>query len=280
MKLVRFSKDGKVGVGAVIDDGVIDIALHDPSLSSLESLLTPQGQRKAAAVVASHGATFALNAVRLLRPVVRSSRIFCVGVNYKSHLDETGRDMPPRPSVFIRLHESLVDPGQSIRRPKVSSKFDYEGELAAVIGTAGRNLTEEVAIDHVAGYTCFNDGSIRDYQKISVTAGKNFQDSGSCGPWVVTSDELPDPTTMTLVTRLNGVEVQRSGTNLLIYSVPLIIAFISEMTELLPGDIIATGTPAGVGHRRDPQLWMKPGDRVDVDISGVGLLSNTVEDQQ
>jgi 2-keto-4-pentenoate hydratase/2-oxohepta-3-ene-1,7-dioic acid hydratase in catechol pathway len=165
-------------------------------------------------------------------------------------------------------------------RPTVSECFDFEGELAIVISRAGRHIKKERALDHVAGYTCFVDGSVRDYQKISVTSGKNFPGTGPLGPWVVTTDEIPDPSRLTLTTRLNGQEVQHSGTDVLIHSVPEIVAFCSDFTALAPGDVIATGTPEGVGHRRTPPLWMKAGDVLEVEISGIGVLRTRSVDER
>lgn len=281
MKLVRFEFQGQEKIGVYAADGVIDIAAHAPGLVNWADALAPEG-RAALAKLAAPGsgvrATHALDQVRLLCPVVPRNRIFCIGINYRSHADETGRELPVRPSAFTRTHESIVPHGETVLRPTVSHQFDYEGELAVIIGTRGRNITEAAALDHIAGYSCFMDGSVRDYQKFSVTAGKNFDNSGSFGPWVVTSDEIPDPTRLTLRTRLNGNTVQESGTDRLIYSVPLIVSFLSEVTELTPGDVIATGTPAGVGHRRNPQLWMKKGDLIEVEIYGIGVLANTVGD--
>jgi 2-keto-4-pentenoate hydratase/2-oxohepta-3-ene-1,7-dioic acid hydratase in catechol pathway len=164
-------------------------------------------------------------------------------------------------------------------RPSVSDNFDFEGELAIVIGRGGRHIMPQRALDHVAGYTCFVDGSVRDFQKISVTSGKNFPATGPLGPWIVTTDEIPDPSRLTLVTRLNGAEMQRSGTDMLIHSVADIIAFCSAFTPLNPGDVIATGTPEGVGHRRTPPLWMKAGDVLEVEISGIGVLRTRVVDE-
>src|SRR5215471_4529449 len=165
-------------------------------------------------------------------------------------------------------------------RPAVSQSFDFEGELAVVIARGGRHIAVERALDHVAGYTCFVDGSVRDYQKFSVTSGKNFPATGPLGPWIVTTDEIADPGRLMLTTRLNGQEVQKSATDLLIYSVPQIIAFCSQFTPLVPGDVIATGTPEGVGHRRNPPLWMKPGDVLEVEISDIGTLRNRVVDEK
>jgi 2-keto-4-pentenoate hydratase/2-oxohepta-3-ene-1,7-dioic acid hydratase in catechol pathway len=178
--------------------------------------------------------------------------------------------------VFLRLADTLLGHGQALVRPRISDKFDFEGELAVVIGRPGRHVSEADALGHVAGYTCFVDGSVRDYQKFSVTSGKNFPATGPLGPVMVTADEIGDPARLTLVTRLNGREMQRSGTDLLIYSIAQIIKFVSDFTSLAPGDIIATGTPAGVGHRRTKPVWMKPGDILEVEISGIGTLRNPV----
>jgi 2-keto-4-pentenoate hydratase/2-oxohepta-3-ene-1,7-dioic acid hydratase in catechol pathway len=188
------------------------------------------------------------------------------------------RELPKQPSMFIRLADTLVGHGGELIRPKVSDNFDFEGELALIIGKGGRHIAAERALEHVAGYTCFVDGSVRDYQKFSVTSGKNFPGTGPLGPWLVTTDEIPDPGRLTLMTRLNGKEVQRSPTELLIYSIPQIIAFCSDFTALSPGDVISTGTPEGVGHSRKPPLWMKPGDTLEVEITGIGVLRAHVVD--
>jgi 2-keto-4-pentenoate hydratase/2-oxohepta-3-ene-1,7-dioic acid hydratase in catechol pathway len=278
MKLVKFRAGDNISTGVVIDGGVVDIGRHVPHLSKMNAMVASPDE--VAALSNGAGADYALDQITLLPPLESENRMFCIGVNYKSHAEETGRDISPRPSAFIRVHESIVPPGASIIRPAVSTQLDYEGELAVIIGRAAHRVSERDALSYVGGYTCFNDGSVRDYQKFSVTAGKNFDRSGSCGPWIVTANEIPDPTRLTLTTRLNGQEMQRSGTDLLIYSVPLIISYLSEITTLMPGDVIATGTPAGVGHRRDPQVWMKKGDVVEIEISDIGILRNTVEDER
>ena len=182
--------------------------------------------------------------------------------------------------MFIRRPNTLLGHEGEMIRPSVSQNFDFEGELTVVIGRGGRHIPVARALDHVAGYTCFVDGSVRDYQKFSVTSGKNFPGTGPLGPWLVTTDEIPDPTKLTLMTRLNGQEMQRSGTDLLIYSIPQIISFCSDFTPLSPGDVIATGTPEGVGHRRNPQVWMKPGDVLEVEITGIGVLRNRMVDEK
>ena len=182
------------------------------------------------------------------------------------------------PSVFVRFASSVVGHAQPIRLSRLSSDYDYEGELALVIGKAGRHISRERALDHVAGYACFNEACYRDFQfKHSLTVGKNFAASGSFGPWMTTADEIPDPATLELTTRLNGVQVQHASVSELIFDIPYLIAYLSGMTPLEPGDVIVTGTPEGVGFVRTPPLWMKAGDDVEVEISRIGVLRNRVE---
>jgi 2-keto-4-pentenoate hydratase/2-oxohepta-3-ene-1,7-dioic acid hydratase in catechol pathway len=277
MKLASYVADGEASFGVVVGDGVIDIApLTDGKISSLRQALAGNALDDIRRLTAGRGADRALSTLQFLPVVPDPRRIVCVGINYRSHAEETGRDISPAPSVFLRLADTLLGHGQALVRPRVSDKFDFEGELAVVIGRPGRHVAEADALGHVAGYTCFVDGSVRDYQKFSVTSGKNFPATGPLGPVMVTADELGDPTRLTLVTRLNGQEMQRSGTDLLIHSIPQVIKFVSDFTGLTPGDIIATGTPAGVGHRRAPPVWMKPGDVLEVEISGIGTLRNPV----
>lgn len=213
-------------------------------------------------------------------PLLPDASVYCIGLNYKSHVEEVARELPPQPSVFVRVHGSLVGHGRPMVRPTVSDHFDYEGELAVVIGRPAKHVSEDHAWSHVAGFTCFNDGSVRDFQKHSVTAGKNFEASGACGPFIVTLDEVANREKLALTTRLNGTVVQQSDTSMLIYSIPRILSYLSSIVQLRTGDVIATGTPAGVGARRTPPLWMKAGDRIEVEIDGVGLLSNEIVDEK
>jgi 2-keto-4-pentenoate hydratase/2-oxohepta-3-ene-1,7-dioic acid hydratase in catechol pathway len=219
--------------------------------------------------------------VTLLPPIPNPDKILCIGLNYMAHIKETGRDKPKFPAIFIRHPSSLVGHGTPLVRPKASKDFDYEGELAIVIGKAGRHISTEDAWDHIAGYTCFNDGSIRDFQAHTSQfwPGKSFESSGSMGPALVTSDEVQDVTQSTLATRVNGNVEQNAGIDDLAFSIPEIIAYASTVIKLLPGDVIATGTPGGVGKFRKPQLYLEPGMRVDVEITGVGTLSNGIVDE-
>jgi 2-keto-4-pentenoate hydratase/2-oxohepta-3-ene-1,7-dioic acid hydratase in catechol pathway len=229
------------------------------------------------AKLVSGDADYGLGDVALAIPIVAPQKIICIGRNYRDHVLEGAGEIPKQPSVFVRTLDSFVPPEQALVCPRISGDFDYEGELALVIGKAGRHIPAASALEHIAGYTCLNDGSIRDFQfKHSLTVGKNFHGSGSIGPWMTTSDEIPDPTSLTLRTRLNGQEVQHSTTDHLIFDIPFLIQYLSAAMELLPGDIIATGTPEGVGFARKPPLWMKAGDVVEVEISGIGILRNRV----
>jgi 2-keto-4-pentenoate hydratase/2-oxohepta-3-ene-1,7-dioic acid hydratase in catechol pathway len=281
MKLASYMADGKACFGAVTEEGVITLneALGG-RYRNLRDALAGDAIAEMQQIVSVAKPDHRLTNVKWLPVIPNPEKILCAGINYRSHAAETGRELPKQPSMFLRLASTLTGHEGELIRPSVSHSFDFEGELALVVGGGGRHIPVERALEHVAGYTCFVDGSVRDYQKFSVTAGKNFPGTGSLGPWIVTTDELPDPKRLTLTTRLNGKEVQKSGTDLLIYSVPQIIAFCSDFTPLTPGDVIATGTPEGVGHRRNPPLWMQPGDVLEVEISGIGTLRNRVADER
>jgi 2-keto-4-pentenoate hydratase/2-oxohepta-3-ene-1,7-dioic acid hydratase in catechol pathway len=217
--------------------------------------------------------------VEFLPPVEKPDKIICVGINFPDHATEADAgEIPPYPSLFARFASSQVGHGLPLRAPHNSEKFDYEGELAVVIGQPGRDVKERDAGRLVGGYTCFAENSVRDFQAHSrqVTPGKNFQSSGAIGPWVTTPDEIEDPAAMEVITRLNGEEMQRAPVSTMIYSVPRVLSYISSFTTLLPGDIIAMGTPAGVGMKRTPPVWLKPGDVLEVEVTGVGVLRNPV----
>src|SRR5206468_790738 len=266
--------------GVVTGDGVVTLNQRLSGYPNLRAALAGNALADIRKAVDGAKPDHKLADITWLPPIPSPEKILCAGINYRSHAAETGRELPKQPSMFIRLTNTLVGHEGELIRPSVSDNFDFEGELALVIGRGGRHIPVERALEHVAGYTCFVDGSVRDYQKFSVTSGKNFPGTGPLGPWIVTADEIPDPTRLTLATRLNRQEVQTSGTDPLIHSVPQIIAFCSDFTPLAPGDVIATGTPEGVGHRRNPQLWMKPGDVLEVEISGVGTLRSRVVDEK
>lgn len=275
MQIVSFCAAGRVGWGVQSPVGIIDLSRRFPIWPDVRSALAG-GFLDQRPDIDGHPVT---SPVTLLPPVPNPERILCVGLNYRRHVLEMGRDLPAFPTIFTRHPGSIVGHGQPIIRPRASIEHDYEGELAVVIGRGGRHIAAAHALDHVAGYACFNDGSIRDWQRHTTqfTAGKNFMASGAFGPALVTCEEAPAIETMHLRTRLNGTEVQHGHLSDLIFDVPALIAYVSTFAALEPGDVIVTGTPDGVGAARTPPLWMRPGDRVEVEISGLGVLSNPVE---
>jgi 2-keto-4-pentenoate hydratase/2-oxohepta-3-ene-1,7-dioic acid hydratase in catechol pathway len=280
MRIASYMTAEGPSFGLVVGDGIVDLRRRlGGRYASLRAVLEA-GALEELRAHAGAAPDFALADLAWLPALPDPQKILCVGLNYRSHVGEGGpREVPEYPRLFSRFADTLVAHGQAMVRPRVSRQFDYEGELAVVIGKPGRHIPAARAMEHVAGYTCFNDGSLRDYQKHMITAGKNFWRSGPLGPWVVTADEIPDPTVLTLETRLNGQRVQHAGTGELIYSIPTLIEYASRITPLSPGDILATGTPEGVALHRKPPLWLKAGDVVEVEISGIGVLRNPVVDE-
>lgn len=226
-------------------------------------------------------ATHARADVRLLPLIPNPTKILCVGLNYATHVAETGRDQKEFPAIFTRWADSLIADGEPLVRPPESTRFDYEGELAVVIGKGGRRIPREKALEHVAGYSVFNDGSVRDWQRhnIQFTPGKNFPGTGAFGPALVTPDELPDLGDQRVQTRINGQLVQDQPVSDMIWDVAFVIAYCSTFTTLEPGDVIASGTPGGVGDKRNPPLYMKAGDIAEISIGKVGTLTNPVIDE-
>lgn len=280
MKLVSYLHEGRSGWGVVQGTEIVSgTQVLDGRFPTLRAVIEAGALDDVRQAARTRTATLALDDVTLSPVIPDPDKILCAGLNYRSHIEETGRTPPKYPRFFARLNNSILGHGAPMVRPQASTHFDFEGELAIIIGRRGRHISEEDALDHIAGYTCFMDGSVRDYQEHTTTSGKNFHATGPLGPWMVTADEIPDPTTLTLTTRLNGEIVQQSGTDRLIYSIPTMINYLSTITWLEPGDVIATGTPDGVGSRRQPPLWMKAGDVIEVEISKIGLLRNPIIDE-
>tara|TARA_Y100000588_G_scaffold106022_1_gene115962 strand:- start:49 stop:903 length:855 start_codon:yes stop_codon:yes gene_type:complete len=279
MKLVTFTRSGKQSYGFVDNEKITDIgqtlASTHPDLKSLIG----DDYAKLISSSADTAPRVALSEVQLLPPITNPEKIICVGLNYESHRKETGRPEVEFPTLFTRFANSQIGDGEAMWQPAESTSFDYEGELAVIIGSGGWKIPEDKALEHVAGYSCYNDGSVRDWQRHTsqFTPGKNFRHTGPFGPWLVTTDEIPDPSTLTLTTRLNGEVMQHATTDLLIFTIPVLINYISRFTRLEPGDVIVSGTPGGVGFKRDPQVFMKPGDVVEVEISKIGILKNPIE---
>lgn len=279
MKLISYQHNGTDSYGAVIGDRVVDLhKVFGDRAVDLKALIAANLLDEAVTAIASAGTGLKLDEVRLLPVIPNPGKIVCVGLNYGEHVRETGREITEQPTLFLRVAESQVAHGEDIMLPPESSKLDYEGEIAVVIGKGGRRISEQDAWNHIAGYACYNDGSIRDWQTATPqwTAGKNFWRTGGFGPWMVTRDEIRDGQIMTLVTRLNGQEMQRTTTDKLIHSIPRQIAHISAFTPLAPGDVIVTGTPGGVGAKRTPPVWMKAGDVVEIEVDAIGILRNGI----
>jgi 2-keto-4-pentenoate hydratase/2-oxohepta-3-ene-1,7-dioic acid hydratase in catechol pathway len=281
MKLVSYLAGGKPSFGVVAGDGVV--TMNDKlggRFATLRDAIAGGAIDEMRRAAQGAKPDQALANLQYLPVIPNPEKIMCVGINYKSHAAEHGADVPKMPNIFLRFVNTLVPHGGAMIRPKVSTSFDFEGELALVIGKRGRHIKREDTLSYIAGYTCFCDATVRDFTKYSLAASKNFIGSGPLGPWIVTADEIPDPTKLTLATRLNGAEMQRSGTDMLIHDIPAIISFCSMFTELSPGDIIATGTPDGIGAKRTPPVWMKAGDVLEVEISSIGTLRNRIVDEK
>ncbi|MGI8694578.1 MAG: fumarylacetoacetate hydrolase family protein [Geodermatophilaceae bacterium] len=265
--------------GRVIGDGVVDgRAALEGRYGSIRDVLAAGALKELAAATDGVAPQQSLDSLRLLPPITDSAKIICAGVNYRAHREETSRPEVAYPTLFTRFADTQIGHRAPALKPAESDRFDYEGELAVVIGVPAYRVSEADALDVLAGYACYNDFSVRDWQRHTsqFLPGKNFPCTGGFGPWLVTTDEIGDITKATLETRVNG-EVRQSATiDQLIFSIPQLISYITTFTPLAPGDVIVTGTPGGVGLFRDPPTFLQPGDRVDVEISGVGVLTNKV----
>jgi acylpyruvate hydrolase len=273
MRLVSFLKEGRWCPALRRGDSIVEVA--DSDLASAQAVISAvtQGRRL------TEGASHRMADVTLGLPVPDPGKIICIGLNYVDHAKEGGNPIPDYPAVFLRTRSSLVAHGQPLVRPLCSDKFDYEAELAIVIGKPARGVREAEALSCVFGYSCFNDGSIRDYQRKSTqwTMGKNFDGTGPFGPDIVTADELPKGAVgLRVVSRLNGQTMQNGNTADMIFPVARTVALMSEVMTLEPGDVIITGTPAGVGYARKPPVFLRPGDVCEIEIEGLGTLSNPV----
>jgi 2-keto-4-pentenoate hydratase/2-oxohepta-3-ene-1,7-dioic acid hydratase in catechol pathway len=279
MKFVSFRLQGRYHSGVLAGSSVLPLLdLESGETVSLQHAI--EGGLSVANVdsFSDKRQSIALSEIDILPPIINPGKIICVGTNYESHRVETAREKTTKPPLFLRTAESLVPDGAPLLCPAESTMFDFEGEIAIVMGRSARRVTRESALDYVFGYSCFNDASVRDWQRHTHqwTPGKNFDATGGFGPYLVTKDEVGPPEDLDLTTRLNGQIVQHACGHQMIFSIAEIIEYVSTFTTLRPGDVIATGTPGGVGALRVPPLFMKSGDRVEVEISRVGLLSNPV----
>lgn len=280
MKSLSFEVSGRATYGVLRDDGVHEVI--DQFLDRYADLKAVIAAGQLRALEMNVGETGLRPAeIRYLPLIPNPDKVICVGVNYRRHVEEMGRNLPEKPVLFVRFAASLVGHQEPIIRTRVSEQYDFEGELAIVIGRRARHVARDQAYECVAGYTCFMDGTVRDWQRHTAqfTPGKNFHQSGALGPTLATPDEVPDPASLSLTTRVNGQLMQQGSLDELIFDIPALIEYCSTFAELLPGDIISTGTPGGVGAARQPPLWLRAGDIVTVDIGEIGCLQNRVRDE-
>ena len=281
MKLISFLNQGVASYGVVQGDDVLDLTpILGAQAPDLKTFIAKALFASASQALQTNKPTLKLSQLQLLPVIPNPDKIFCVGLNYGEHVKETGREVTETPVIFLRLADSQVAHGQDILRPPESHRLDYEAEIAIIIGKGGRRIAEKDAWDHIAGYSCYNDGSVRDWQVATSQwiPGKNFYKTGGFGPWMVTSDEIAPGQVMRLQTVLNGQVLQDTTTDKMIHSIPRQIAYISTFIPLSPGDVIVTGTPGGVGNKRNPQIFMKPGDVCEIVVDAIGTLRNGIRD--
>ena len=284
MRVIAYRHNGIDNLGVMVDEKkFLSLASVTPELpvTMMGLLNVDDWQAKVEAFVHGKSGDLSIKDVQLLPLISDTPVIWCVGVNYKEHQEETGRGAQEEPMFFIRTNHGLIGPYDPIIRPNISNMLDFEGELAVIIGKGGRHITKEDAHEHIAGYAIFNDATIRDWQRhtIQFCPGKNFEGTGPLGPWMMTPDEFGDPYAQSLTTRLNGEEVQHTSIADMDHKINKQIEYLSTIHTLRPGDIISTGTPGGVGSRREPPLWMEPGDTVSVEITGLGIIENKIEQE-
>jgi 2-keto-4-pentenoate hydratase/2-oxohepta-3-ene-1,7-dioic acid hydratase in catechol pathway len=282
MKFLTFEHRGRTSFGAVAGGGIVDLGKLHPELADLRAAIRADRLGELASEAEATKADVALNEITYLPPIPNPEKLICIGINYADRNTEykDGTEPPKYPSVFMRSRESLTGHEQPLMDPPESDQLDYEGEIVIVIGKSGRRLPEDAAHEYVAGLTIMNEGSVRDWlrhARFNVTQGKNFERSGSSGPWLVTPDELDPMSEMRVITRVNGEVRQNDTTNNLIFPFRYLLSYLSKFYRLQPGDVIATGTPNGAGARFDPPRYLRPGDVVEVEVPGIGTLSNRVE---
>ena len=280
MKLLSYRAGGVESYGAVVGDGVVDLGRRmGADFPTLKSVLAAGQVARLVELAEGADVDVPLDEIEFLAPIPQPDKIMCAGRNYRAYHEvvESG-DAPAYPSIFSRMISSFAAHGQAIVQPKIADSLDYECELVAVIGSRGRHVEAAEALSHVAGYTIMNEGTVREWGKMGTQnfPAKNFHRAGSLGPWLVTADEIPDPSRQHITTRRNGTVVQDGGTDMMIFDLPYLISHISKFTWLEPGDMIATGSPGGSVIESEDKNWLKPGDQMEFEVSGIGVLKNTV----
>jgi 2-keto-4-pentenoate hydratase/2-oxohepta-3-ene-1,7-dioic acid hydratase in catechol pathway len=279
--LISYRRGLRAHFGIVTDGGVVELTDKVPGAADLATLLADPHLLARARQLATGKADYPIDSVTLEPVIPKPGKVVCVGINYVEHAHEAGRKIGQYPVIFQRYSETLIAHGAPLLRPKASTQFDFEAELAVVIGKGGAHIDPANAMEHVAGYTCFNDASVRDWQfhTHQYGMGKNFAGTGALGPWLVTSDEIADYRDLTVTGRLNGEQLQSGKLSELAFDIPALIAYISQALPWNPGDILATGTPSGIGFKRTPPIFLEAGGVFEVTIAGIGTLSNPVVDE-
>ena len=281
MKLTSFIRNGTRGYGAVTANGICDLTSAINGISDLKGLLETGGLSRAADVANGRPADFPIEEIEFLPLIPNAQKIICVAVNYLAHAREAGRTIGEHPVLFHRHTQTQVGHQQPLLVPKASHQLDFEGEIAVILGKGGAHIKPEDAMDHVAGYSCYNEGSVRDWQfhVHQYSMGKNFNATGGFGPWLVTTDDIPDPDALTVTTRLNGEQMQFGEFNDVAFNIPTLISYVSRALPWCAGDVIVTGTPGGVGFKRRPPIFLTKGDSVEVEVNLVGTLVNSVQNE-
>ena len=281
MRWLSFVNDGRPSFGVVVGEGVVDVGAKAPDVADLKAAIASDRLAALGADAAARTPDLPLAGLMLLPVIPNPAKILCAGLNYKDHQAETGRGGEAYPTIFVRFAAAQVAHNQAIVRPTESTALDYEGEIALIIGRGGRRIAKDAWQAHVAGFAPYNDGSVRDWQRHTsqFTPGKNFARTGGFGPWMMTPDEVGDPAALELTTRLNGEVMQHAFSSQLVFGFGELIAYCSSFVDLEPGDVIVTGTPGGVGAARKPPVWMRAGDRIDVEVKPIGTLVNMVVDE-
>jgi 2-keto-4-pentenoate hydratase/2-oxohepta-3-ene-1,7-dioic acid hydratase in catechol pathway len=281
VRWLSFERAGKATYGIVSGDGVVDVGAREPALPTLKSAIASGRLAALGAAAAMRAADAPLAGLRFLPVITDPDKILCAGLNYREHQAETGRGGEPYPTIFVRFAAAQVAHNEPMWRPRESANLDFEGEIALVIGKAGRRIGKDAWLSHVAGFAPYNDGSVRDWQRQTsqFTPGKNFTRTGGFGPWMMTPDEIGDLDAMEITTRLNGQVMQHARSSQMVFTFADLVAHCSTFVELVPGDVIVTGTPGGVGAARKPPVWMRHGDRIEIDVRPIGTLVNDIADE-
>ena len=281
MKFVSFLLKGSPKFGVSDGKNITDLTNKISGSKTLKELISNNGITDAKKYAKENPGSININEIEFLPLIPNPGKIICVGLNYSDHVNEIGITLEKNPVIFLRVPQSQTAHKQIIQKPKVSNHLDYEGEMAVIMGNAGKHIEPKNALKHIVGYSCYNESTVRDWQQHTkqFTMGKNFEKTGSFGPYMVLAEEISDYKKLTIQTRLNDKVMQNASLSQLIFDIPTLISYISKAMPWQAGDVLVTGTPGGVGFKRNPPVYMKDGDKIEVEITDVGILTNTIKDE-